>query len=679
MTHRIRTFPTTTLALLFCGAVATGWNGYAAEIAFLHRPGGEPEFYQQAKSAARFYGLGIKTYDLSDKEGVASTVKALRPDNTFAVVITADALSALNPDQLLAALSRNGSANVPLLVIGITTETEPELLKKWSAGAVGGCRQPVTASEQGAYRIGTVKDVTRQLSGQTLTAKPGQTCMLAVDPAKAQPVISLASSSGESPIFVRTEVRKQERFFSAGMKFGDRALPPGAYDQAEYQFSTVAPALMFLRYAAGDRAWHSNGHYANLTIDDTRLVDPYGHVRYFDLLREMQRHNFHTTIAFIPWNFDRNNPDVVSLFREHSDRYSICVHGNNHDHQEFPSLKTRSLEIQEPNIRQALARMAKFQQLTQIPYDPVMVFPHSVAPAETLSALKRYNFLATANSRNISLGSSPVPGLPFALRPMTLAFGNFPSLRRYSAEFPISKSALAADAFLGSPMLFYVHEAYFAEGTDHFNSVADMVNQLQPDTSWRGLGSIAQHLYLERSRDDGNYDIEAFTGTLQLENVHQKDAVFFIAKDETFQYPLQLFVDGQPLAYSRVGNRLCFQVPVPAGKSCQVTIRYQDELNLSTVDISKSSLRVAGLRHLSEFRDNVVSRSSIGRTLIKAYTRNPSRMAQGSVVLFLCLALAGLALFRRARRTTLPTGTPRAWSSRAPGVDQRPDTAFDSS
>lgn len=655
MTYRVTTtFATKSLSLLvFCVAVAASRNGYAAEIAFLERQGGQPVFYQQAESAARFYGLRTKRYGLADEKSAASALRALRPDGTLAVVITADALSALDPDQLAAALSKQGSANVPLLVVGITAETEPELLKKWSAGSVAGCLPPVSAIEQSVYSIGTLKDFTRQLSGQKLTAKPGQTCTLVVDPAKAQPVISLVSNSGESSIFVRTKIGKQERFFSTGMKFDDATLPPGTYDYAEYEFSTAAPALMFLRYAAGDRAWHSNGHYANLTIDDTWLVEPYGYVRYFDLLREMERHKFHTTIAFIPWNFDRNKPDVVALFRERSDRYSICVHGNNHDHQEFLSLKERPLEIQEANIRQGLGRMARFQELTRIPYDPVMVFPHSIAPAETLGALKHYNFLATANSRNVPLGSDTVRELPSALRPMTLAFANFPSVRRYSAEFPMAKSALAVDAFLGNPMLFYVHHAYFAEGSDRFNSVADLVNQLQPDTSWRGLGSIVQHLYLERSREDGNYDIEAFAGSLQLENIHRTDAVFFIEKDETFQYPLQLLVDGQPHAYSREGNRIRFEVPVGAGMSRQVTIRYENDLNLSTVDISKSSVRVAVLRYLSDFRDNVVSRSSVGRSFIALYTRNRAGVTQGSVVLFLFVVCAGAALVRRARRVAL--------------------------
>ena len=48
-------------------------------------------------------------------------------------------------------------------------------------------------------------------------------------------------------------------------------------------FSSVAPYILFLSYAAGSYAWHSDGQYANLTIDDPWLTQPYGHLDYYAL------------------------------------------------------------------------------------------------------------------------------------------------------------------------------------------------------------------------------------------------------------------------------------------------------------------------------------------------------------------------------------------------------------
>ena len=89
-----------------------------------------------------------------------------------------------------------------------------------------------------------------------------------------------------------------------------------------------------------EAAWHTPGLYANLTIDDPWLTEPYGHLIYKGLLNEMEKADFHTTIAFIPWNYDRSEDEVAALFREHPDRFSVCIHGNNHDHREFYKYKT---------------------------------------------------------------------------------------------------------------------------------------------------------------------------------------------------------------------------------------------------------------------------------------------------------------------------------------------------
>ena len=106
-------------------------------------------------------------------------------------------------------------------------------------------------------------------------------------------------------------------------------------------FAEVAPVMMFVKYSAGDRGWHAPYHYANFTIDDPWLREPYGRLSYEGLLKEMEKHNFHTTIAFIPWNYDRSEASVVTLFREHPDRFSISIHGDNHDHGEFENPQKR--------------------------------------------------------------------------------------------------------------------------------------------------------------------------------------------------------------------------------------------------------------------------------------------------------------------------------------------------
>src|SRR3972149_7221119 len=92
---------------------------------------------------------------------------------------------------------------------------------------------------------------------------------------------------------------------------------------------------MFLKNTFGEKCWHSVNDYANLTIDDPWIREPYGYLSYIGLLKQMQKVNFHTTIAFIPWNYDRSQEEVVKLFRQNPDKFSISIHGNDHNNREF--------------------------------------------------------------------------------------------------------------------------------------------------------------------------------------------------------------------------------------------------------------------------------------------------------------------------------------------------------
>ena len=48
------------------------------------------------------------------------------------------------------------------------------------------------------------------------------------------------------------------------------------------------------------------------------------------------------------------------------------------------------------------------------------------------------------------------------MRPWTLRFSDFLSIKRTSAEIPVSPLDIAINAFLGNPQLLYVHQGFFA-------------------------------------------------------------------------------------------------------------------------------------------------------------------------------------------------------------------------
>jgi hypothetical protein len=637
------------LATLF---VAISWvRSYAAEVTYIGKPGETAFLQEQVRVSAQFYGLRENSIAISDKRDSERVIKAIQNSPTVAIVISADALALLDRARILTILEGK-KRQIPVLIGDIDENTDPSLLNQWSQGSIRGSKKSNISTAGAFYQIAAVNVTTYELGGNRLPLNPGEHHYLLSENKTPELIMSAVDADRTFPIFSRVKIAAQEIFFATAIPRYAGAASPDPYREPAV-FASLAPEMIFLRHAAGELAWHSPGHYANLTIDDAWLREPYGYVNYEKLLAEMNRHNFHTTIAFVPWNYDRSQPAMVSLFRSHEDRFSICVHGNNHDHQEFGSYAEKPLDGQVHDIKQAVARMEEFHELTQIPYDPVMVFPHSISPEPTFGALKRYNFWATANSLNVPMGSDAPSDPEFALRGATLNFANFPSLRRYSAEAPGPPAQLVVDAFLGNPMLFYVHQAFFAPGIDAFDKTADTVNRIEPATEWRNLGFIAQHLYVEKLREDGDYDVHAYTSSMRLENPSHEAATFYIAKQEDFALPFTVDVDGQSFPYEKAGKELLVAVPIPAGETRQVEIKYQNDLNLAAVDISKSSLRIMAIRRLSDFRDDVVSKNALGRCFIRVYTGTQSNARYQWVVLALfAIGMAGSCvwIWRRLKK-----------------------------
>jgi hypothetical protein len=650
-----------TLCLLF-GKL----HAFAADVIYIDRPNGQLDTRQQFETAASFYGLNVNTKVLDNSREVSAALYSIRSPKTAAIVISADTLSALSQQQVFALLHQR-KQGIPLLIAGINEHTSPALLKQWSSGAIVECQRSALAPVAGWYEVANANDVTRQLSGKRLPLNQRDVFYLTLGTAsKTQRLMEARFGGASMLVFVRVAIDGQDVFFATEKPTSNIPVTPDPYRQQDV-FAAIAAPMMFLRYAGGERVWHTPGDYANLTIDDLWLREPYGHVNYESLLQEAEQHDYHATIAFIPWNFDRSEPKMVSLFQAHPDRLSICVHGNNHVHQEFGPFDSHPLGKQSKDIEQSLARMEKFKQLTNIPYDAVMVFPHSISPEATFSALKGTNFLATANSLNVPSDAKTPSDVEFALRTATLHFANFPSLRRYSAETDIPKLQLAIDAFLGNPMLFYAHESFFASGIDAFNKTADEVNQIQPDMQWRGLGDIAKHLYLERLRDDGNFDVRTFSGSIRLSNSHRRDAAFFIEKDEDFAFSLIVLVDGQPYPFQKAGTQLRLQVPIAGGMSRLIEIKYGSGLKLASIDTSKESSRIAAIRLLSDFRDNVVSNTALGRWFIHSYVDYGSRWNRAMAALALFIVIFFAWHTRRGRKvSSVSANLPLPWRSNQP-------------
>jgi hypothetical protein len=309
--------------------------------------------------------------------------------------------------------------------------------------------------------------------------------------------------------------------------------------------------------------------------------------------------------------------------RAHADRFSFCIHGNNHTHREFGEYSRTPFSGQVADIKQAVARMERFRALTGIAYDHFMVFPHAVAPEKTLAALADYGFVGTANSVNVPVGATYPSDPLFALRPYTVAYGGLLSLSRSSAEGQVPGIEIAIQSFLGNPLLFYAHESLFEKGANAFNAVADLVNHMRPGTRWASPGEIVRHTHLLRRRDDGMIDVRMFSSEMDLENPASRDVVFSITHQQRSGAAIRaLRVNGTPIDFKRYGTTVMTHVVVPAGVVVMVRIEYEGALDTRRGDVGKTSTYALFLRLASDFRDLYLSQISWGRLLTRMYYRN---------------------------------------------------------
>lgn len=606
-----------------------------------------------------FYGLNIRSVNVSSPNALEPALMELRKPGTLAVLISAEALSMLNPQLVQSALYRSHSSPTPILVFGIKATDISKELKSWSGGAIRQCSPVERGYSPKALKVGNEPAITRSLAGLQLQAVAVPGCRLRFEPATAiQPVLSVTgdAAASDAAVLVRYRNATAETFFVPQMTFFDSSWI-GKRNVLSKAFSAMAPYLIFLSHAARDYAWHSDGHYANLTIDDAWLTQPFGNLDYKAVLAEMEAHNFHTTIAFIPWNFDRSEPDLIELFLQHPDRFSVCIHGNNHTHQEFAEYSRIPLKKQVADIKQSIARMERFRELTGIPYDRFMVFPHGIAPEATFTALRRYGFSGTANVWNVPMDKEFPADPTFLLRPYTNVYEGLLSLSRYPAAGDVPQLEIAIHSFLGSPLLFYGHEDLFETGANSFDAHADAVNRFQPDTRWTSLGEIARHSHLLRRRTDGDFDVMMFSSEMDLMNPDGENRIFYIQWNEkSFDDIASLTVDAAPAAVAPSADGSQLRLEIPPHQFRRLRIAYQNDLDAAREDVGKHNLYARVLRTVSDFRDLRLSRSFLGRALTRNYYGHHRDelelyLEQRWWVMLICAGLFFAGIRYRRRRT----------------------------
>ena len=476
-----------------------------------------------------------------------------------------------------------------------------------------------------SYEISSAhKEVYGSFSGLTFGPVNQTNDRVFIENAKAGGVQTHISIGGR-PFFASIQRERAQVFFLAGSKVADLSMNVGGRPLAEY-FSQLMPAAMFIRYAFREECWQPNQQHATLIIDDPLLRKDYGFLNYERLLALMEEYNFHTSIAFIPYNCRRNSPEITRMFRERPDRLSICFHGNDHTAAEFASKDPGLLNAM---LTVAENRMHVHQKETGVHCDHVMVFPQGNFSRDAMSALNAHNFSAAVNSGPYPRGESSGLSLSEYMAPAVLKFGGFPLfLRKYPRETALQD--IAFNLFFGKPVLIVEHHEIFKDPAS-LTQLVSRINALAPEIRWSNVQAAVENSHLRRWAPDGTLEIRAYANAGKVENISKDILRCSVEWPGHSEIPVEkVLLDGMPWQDTRTdekGIRLSFEVS--PGGSREFSILYQN--NFGSSDANRRvpwKAKAFFRRRLSELRDNHLSKSPgllafakiLQRTLLRGST-----------------------------------------------------------
>jgi hypothetical protein len=262
------------------------------------------------------------------------------------------------------------------------------------------------------------------------------------------------------------------------------------------RFLAIAALVHFVRAVCEPIGWRPPPLRACFLFDDPNLHwGSYGHLRYRELLRHADRHDYHVALATVPLDGWFAHPAAARLFGSRPDRLSLVMHGN--DHTRLELARPAGAADRRALLAQALRRTAAFERRSGLTVDRVMVAPHGVCSREIARDLFAFGFEALCISRPYPwlalppsswLERPPESSALAGWEPASVVDVGLPVLLR--RPFGAPAEDLALRAFLDQPLILYGHHGDMGHGLDRLAELATIVRRLG-DVRWMSVGDIA--------------------------------------------------------------------------------------------------------------------------------------------------------------------------------------------
>lgn len=414
-------------------------------------------------------------------------------------------------------------------------------------------------------------------------------------------------AGGSGALFARLAFHSIPLFLSAADVIDVSAPLPGRGFDLRANFMNAVPAVMYTRWAFAESCWRPPETCACLVIDDPLLRPRYGFLNFQRLLELMERVDFSTSIAFIPWNWKRSARRTVRLFKDNPRRFSLSIHGCDHTGGEYGSHDRDRLVWKS---RQALERMLGHQSHTGLTHDRVMVFPQGVFSAAAMDALKHAGFIGVVNSEVVS--AEPSPHALTIADYWDLAVMNYSEFPIFTRRYPAAGvENFAFDILLGKPCIIVVHHNDCHDECRHLVQFIERLNRLNVRLRWTSLAEVVRRGFRQREVAPGVNEIEIYGSEVRVENPSSRRQLFRFHKRESNPESIAEIRAGMRTIDWKAGEgRLEFEIELAPGEDSTVVIAYSPLAAAFPGESLRYGIKAMVRRHLCEFRDNYLMRKS---------------------------------------------------------------------
>jgi hypothetical protein len=494
-----------------------------------------------------------------------------------------------------------------IYVFGFKAGDQSTKLLQFLTGDPTANLRPIKGFETNVTITGSFLEMCGPLSGMRVPitlAEAGHVCDVQTEAPNVQTILHADGGT----VFFAITCNGVRLFLNMWCRTTDvDALAPLYFDVKRSFFESV-PLVLYLRWAFRSCTGCEEVN-ACLIVDDPPLKRRYGFLDFREALALMDRHNFTTTVAFIPWNWRRTDPETVRLFRERPERFSVVVHGCDHTTSEFAQT---SAAVLNQKLRTALERIEGLRRRASIQTERVMVFPQGEFSPEAGFALKHNGFIAAVNTEVAPAQRTANQTRIADLWSMAIMrYGSFPIFTRRYPDHGIENFAF--DALLGKPCLIASHHEIFKEHGRNLIDFISRLNALRWNLAWRPLSEVVRRSVTVERLGDGTDILRIFGGTSVFENLDGTAQKVIIQKLEDYPEMVEnVYVNEAPIEFSVEGGFLRSQPVQIGGNRAVVRVVFRNDLGLAAKSHhSHSKIKVAAKRYLSEFRDNYLSQADL--------------------------------------------------------------------